>query len=183
MLLRCAPSLRAAVRVQQQTAMRTSFRGLSTATTETEKDAAPKEYDEKVNAVVETIISLNLSQVTDVVTLLNEKLNLPASMPMGAMMPMGGMPMGAAGGGGAAAAPVEEVKEEQTAFDVKITSYDPKDKIKIIKEVRAITQLGLKEAKTLVEALPVMVMKGIKKELGDELVAKLKKVGAVVEVV
>lgn len=181
MLLRCAPSLRTAVRVQQQTAMRMSFRGLSTAT-ETETDAAPKVYDEKVNEVVETIISLNLSQVTDVVALLNEKLNLPTSMPMGAMpmMPMG---MGGAVGGGAAAPVEEEVKEEQTAFDVKITSYDAKDKIKIIKEVRGITQLGLKEAKTLVEALPVMVMKGIKMEDAEELIAKLKKVGAVVEIV
>jgi large subunit ribosomal protein L7/L12 len=180
MLLRFAPSLRVAARQQQQTVIRTSFRGLSTAT-ETEEEVGP--VDPKVQEVVDIITSLNLTQVTDVVSILNKKLNLPAAMPMG-MMPMGGgMPMGGAGGGGAAAPEAEEVVEEQTAFDVKITSYDAKDKIKIIKEVRSITSLGLKEAKALVEALPVTVSKGIKKELADELVEKLKKVGAIVETV
>ena len=88
--------------------------------------------------------------------------------------------MGGGASGGAAPA-AEEAKEEKTAFDVKLASFDAKSKIKVIKEVRAITGLGLKEAKELVEGAPSTVKKGVKKEEADELVEKLKAVGAVVE--
>lgn len=89
-----------------------------------------------------------------------------------------GMGGGAAGGAAPAA---EEAKEEKTAFDVKLASFDAKSKIKVIKEVRAITGLGLKEAKDLVEGAPSTLKKDVKKEEADELIEKLKAVGAVVE--
>ncbi|GMF26291.1 unnamed protein product [Phytophthora fragariaefolia] len=88
--------------------------------------------------------------------------------------------MGGGAAGGAAPA-AEEAKEEKTAFNVKLASFDAKSKIKVIKEVRAITGLGLKEAKELVEGAPSTLKKDVKKEEADELVEKLKAVGAVVE--
>lgn len=85
------------------------------------------------------------------------------------------------GGGAAPAAAAEEPKEEKTQFDVKLASFDAKSKIKIIKEVRAITGLGLKEAKELVEGAPSVLKKDVKKDEADEIINKLKEVGAVVE--
>ena len=78
-----------------------------------------------------------------------------------------------------AAAPVEE----KTHFDVKLLGFDDKAKIKVIKEVRSVAGLGLKEAKELVESAPKVVMKGIKKEDAEALKAKLEEIGAQVEVV
>ncbi|OQR94808.1 50S ribosomal protein L7/L12 [Thraustotheca clavata] len=90
--------------------------------------------------------------------------------------------MGMAIGGGGAAAPVqEEVKEEKTSFDVKLVSFDAKNKIKVIKEIRAITGLGLKEAKELVEGVPAVLKKDVKKAEADELLAKIAEIGGVGE--
>lgn len=89
------------------------------------------------------------------------------------------------GGGGqaAAAAPAEEVKEEKTIFDLKLVSFDAKAKIKVIKEVRAIAGLGLKEAKELVESAPKIIQKDLKADKAEELKAALEAAGAQVEVV
>jgi large subunit ribosomal protein L7/L12 len=76
----------------------------------------------------------------------------------------------------------EEKKEEKKTFDLKLLSYDEKSKIKVIKEIRAITNLGLKEAKDLVEGVPKVVKKDIKKEEAEELKAKLVAAGATVEI-
>ncbi len=73
-------------------------------------------------------------------------------------------------------------KEEKTAFDVKLTEFDAKSKIKVIKEIRAITGLGLKEAKELVEGAPKVVKSGIKMEDAEEMKAKLESIGAKVEI-
>ncbi|KDD76823.1 hypothetical protein H632_c94p0, partial [Helicosporidium sp. ATCC 50920] len=74
-------------------------------------------------------------------------------------------------------APAEE-KEEKTSFDLKLESFDAAAKIKVIKEIRGITELGLKEAKELVEGAPAMVKKGLKKEEAEEFKKKLEAVGA-----
>ena len=91
---------------------------------------------------------------------------------------------GAASGGGAASEEKEEeVKvEEKTAFDLKLTGFDAKSKIKVIKEIRSITALGLKEAKELVEGAPKVIKKDIKKEEAEELKAKIEAVGGTVEI-
>ena len=86
-----------------------------------------------------------------------------------------------AGGGVAEAA--EEVKEEQTAFDVKLLGFNAKSKIKVIKEVRAVAGLGLKEAKELVDSAPKVIQKGLKREAADELKEKLEALGAEIEIV
>jgi len=89
---------------------------------------------------------------------------------------------GGGGGGGGAAAPVEEVVEEKTKFDVKLTGFDAKSKIKVIKEVRAMSGLGLKEAKELVEGAPKTLQKDLPMEKAEELKAKLEAVGGTVEI-
>ncbi|KAM1158565.1 hypothetical protein EV2_032787 [Malus domestica] len=71
-------------------------------------------------------------------------------------------------------------KSEKTAFDIKIEKFDAAAKIKIIKEVRTFTDLGLKEAKELVEKVPVVVKKGMTKEEAGPIVDKLKELGATV---
>lgn len=90
---------------------------------------------------------------------------------------------GGVGGQAAAAAPEEEEKEEKTIFDLKLLSFDAKAKIKVIKEVRSIAGLGLKEAKELVESAPKVVQKDLKADKAEELKAQLEAVGAQVEVV
>ncbi|KAF9598512.1 hypothetical protein IFM89_028044, partial [Coptis chinensis] len=78
-------------------------------------------------------------------------------------------------GGGSAA---EESKAEQTAFEIKLEKFDTAAKIKIIKEVQTFTDLGLKEAKDLLEKVPVVLKKGVTKEEGNRIIEKLKELGA-----
>ncbi|XP_057491693.1 uncharacterized protein LOC130777367 [Actinidia eriantha] len=80
----------------------------------------------------------------------------------------------------ASAGSVEAKAVEKTVFDIKLEKFDAAAKIKVIKEVRAFTDLGLKEAKDLVEKAPVVVKKGVTKEEGDSIVEKLKGLGATV---
>ena len=96
-------------------------------------------------------------------------------------MPGMGFSMGAGmkggGGGGAAAAKAEE-KVEKTVFDVKLEGFDAAVKIKVIKEVRGFTDLGLKEAKDLVEKAPTLLKKGVTKDEAEKIIEKMKGVGA-----
>ena len=79
-----------------------------------------------------------------------------------------------------ASASAETKTAEKTAFDVKLEKFDSTSKIKVIKEIRAFTELGLKEAKDLVEKAPVVVKTGVTKEEGEKIMEKLKAVGATV---
>ena len=119
--------------------------------------------------LIEAICNLTLLEAADIVKALEEKLGVSAAAPM--VMPM--MPMPGAGGG--AAAPVEE----KTEFNVELTSVGP-NKIQVIKEVRAVTNLGLKEAKDLVEGAPALVKENISKEEGEKIKKQLEEQGAVV---
>eukprot|EP00527_Entomoneis_sp_CCMP2396_P006274 CAMPEP_0198149130 /NCGR_PEP_ID=MMETSP1443-20131203/45145_1 /TAXON_ID=186043 /ORGANISM="Entomoneis sp., Strain CCMP2396" /LENGTH=187 /DNA_ID=CAMNT_0043814059 /DNA_START=99 /DNA_END=662 /DNA_ORIENTATION=- len=87
------------------------------------------------------------------------------------------------GSGGQGGDSEEAVVAEKTTFDVKLTGFDPKAKIKVIKEVRAIAGLGLKEAKDLVESAPKIIQTNIKKEQAEELKKKLEELGAQIEIV
>ncbi|HCB49165.1 MAG: 50S ribosomal protein L7 [Anaerolineae bacterium SG8_19] len=120
--------------------------------------------------LVDDISSLTLLEAADLTKMLEEKLGVSAAaqMPMGMMMP--------AGAGVAAA----EEEEEKTEFDVILKDIGPK-KINVIKEVRTLTSLGLREAKELVDGAPNTVMEGVGKEAAEEAKAKLEAVGAVVE--
>lgn len=131
--------------------------------------------------VFEKILDLDMFEVHLVTGLIAEKVGLSVNA---AAMAAGGA-AGAGGGGGAAVAggAEEEAAEEKTAFDLKLVSFDAKAKIKVIKEVRSIAGLGLKEAKEMVEGAPKIILKEMKKEELEEIAAKMKELGAEVEIV
>eukprot|EP00614_Pseudopedinella_elastica_P014260 CAMPEP_0172583506 /NCGR_PEP_ID=MMETSP1068-20121228/3155_1 /TAXON_ID=35684 /ORGANISM="Pseudopedinella elastica, Strain CCMP716" /LENGTH=197 /DNA_ID=CAMNT_0013377345 /DNA_START=84 /DNA_END=677 /DNA_ORIENTATION=+ len=141
---------------------------------------SPAETSTKVTQICDDLCALNVIEMNQLVTLFKEKVGL-TGVDMMPSMPMG-MPMQMPAGGGAvpatdtaeAAAPVEEKKE----FDVKLVGFDAASKIKVIKEVRTITGLGLKEAKELVEGAPKVMKKGVSKADAEAMVAKLKELGA-----
>ncbi|PHT71638.1 50S ribosomal protein L7/L12 [Capsicum annuum] len=86
---------------------------------------------------------------------------------------------GAMGGAAGGPAKAEEKKAEKTAFDVKLEKFDAAAKIKVIKEVRSFTSLGLKEAKDLVEKVPAILKQGVTKEEANEIIEKIKAAGGV----
>ncbi len=126
-----------------------------------------------LDQLVEDLSSLTLLEAAELTKKLEEKWGVSAAAPMA----MGMMPGMMAGGG--AAAPVEEA-EEQTEFNVTLKDVGPK-KIEVIKAVRTLTSLGLKEAKDAVEALGT-IMEGVTKEQAAEAKKALEEAGAVVEV-
>ncbi|KAL8118074.1 uncharacterized protein LOC141723543 [Apium graveolens] len=132
---------------------------------------------ENFSSIIDEITGLTLVEISDLTDLLRQKLNVQDMPVMGVMMPGMGPGMKGAGarGGGVAA----EKVVEKTAFDLKLEGgFDASVKIKIIKEVRACTDLGLKEAKELVEKAPTLLKKGVTKEEAEKIIAKLKEVGA-----
>lgn len=134
---------------------------------------------EKVAAIADRVCELTLLEVNELCDVLAERLGLGDVSGMmfgGGMMPMGGG--GVAGASTGAGAAAEAPAEEKTSFALKLESFDAAQKIKVIKEVRAITDLGLKEAKELVEGVPAVLKKDLKKEDAEELIAKLSAVGA-----
>jgi large subunit ribosomal protein L7/L12 len=121
----------------------------------------------KLEKIADDLSSLTVMEAAELSKLLEEKWGVSAAAPVA---------VAAAGGGGAAAAPVEE----KTEFTVMLTSAGDK-KIEVIKEVRAITNLGLKEAKDLVEGAPKPVKEGVNKADAEKFKAQLEKAGAKVE--
>jgi large subunit ribosomal protein L7/L12 len=126
----------------------------------------------KLEQLVEDLSSLTVLEAAELSKLLEEKWGVSAAAPVAFAGPM----PGAGAGGGEAAAPVEE----QTEFTVVLAAAGDK-KIEVIKEVRAITGLGLKEAKDLVEGAPKPVKDGVPKADAEKLKAKLEAEGAKVE--
>ena len=116
--------------------------------------------------LVDDLSKLTVLEAADLAKMLEEKWGVSAAAAVAV----------AAAPGGAAAAPVEE----KTEFTVVLTAIGDK-KIEVIKEVRALTGLGLKEAKDLVEGAPKPVKEGVNKEEADKIKATLEKVGAKVE--
>lgn len=118
--------------------------------------------------IVDYIKNLKMSEVKGLITRLEDELGVSASAPVA-------MVAGGAAGGGEAAA------EEQTEFDVIMTSFGAK-KIAVIKAVRKITDKGLKQAKELVEGLPATIEQAVSKEQAEKSKEALEEAGAVVEV-
>lgn len=127
-----------------------------------------------LDKLMEEIAGLSLMEASELVTKLEDKLGVKAASG-GGMMMMPGMMGGAAGGA------AEEKAEEQTEFDVILKAAGA-EKIKVIKEIRAITGLGLKDAKSLVDEAPKPVKEGVSKEEAAQLKDQLEKVGAEVEI-
>jgi large subunit ribosomal protein L7/L12 len=133
---------------------------------------------EKVETVLSNIEALNVLELIELKKTMEDRWGVTAAAPMPMAMPMGMMaaPVAAADSG-AAAAPVEE----KTEFDVILTAAGA-NKIQVIKVVRELTSLGLKEAKDLVEAAPKAVKEAISKEEADAAKAKLVEAGATADV-
>jgi len=117
--------------------------------------------------VMEYLEDANMLEISELISDIEEKFGVEASAPV-------------AVAGGAGEAAEEEEEEEQTAFDVVIKEAGS-NKIKVIKEVRGVTNLGLKEAKSLVDEAPNTVKEGLSKEDAEELKDTLEDVGATVE--
>ena len=122
-----------------------------------------------LNKLVDDLSALTVLEAADLAKLLEEKWGVSAAAAVAVAGP-------AAGGGGAAA----PAAEEKTEFDVILTG-DGGKKINVIKEVRAITGLGLTEAKTLVESAPKAVKEGVNKDEAEKIKKQLEEAGATVE--
>jgi len=131
----------------------------------------------KVEALCDEVCKLNVIELSQFLELFKERAGLKDSdMAMAAPM---AMPLPAAAAPEAAeAAPVVEEREY---WDIKLTGFDDKAKIKVIKEVRAMTGLGLKEAKEVVEGVPSVIKKEVKKDEADDVIKKLAELGAQAE--
>ena len=123
-----------------------------------------------INAIAEQIQGLTLLEASQLVKLLEEKLGVSAAAAAPVMV--------AGGGGGAAAAPVVE---EKTEFTVVLTAIGA-NKINVIKAVREVTSLGLKEAKDLVDGAPKPIKEGVSKDEAESIKKKFTDAGATVEV-
>ncbi len=121
-----------------------------------------------LNEIAETLSGLTVMEAAELATLLEEKWGVSAAAPVA-------VAAGPAAGGGEAAA------AEQTEFDAVLISFGDK-KIQVIKEVRAVTGLGLKEAKALVEGVPKALKEGVEKEEAEAIKAKIEEVGGQVDI-
>ena len=119
--------------------------------------------------VIDFIANMSVLELSELVKEMEEKFGVSAAAPVAMMA------AGSGGDAGGAAA------EEQTEFDVILTAFGDK-KIQVIKEVRAITGLGLKDAKTLVDGVPKPVKEGVPKDEAEKIKSQLEEAGAQVEV-
>lgn len=131
---------------------------------------------ERVWKLVDEVSGLTLVEVAELSSIIMKRLGM-TEQPMVGVMKAGAAGLAAAAMKGPEAAK-EEKKPEKTVFELKLESFDAAQKIKIIKEVRSCTELGLKEAKELVEKTPAIFKKGVSKEEGEQIIEKMKAVGA-----
>jgi large subunit ribosomal protein L7/L12 len=123
------------------------------------------------NDILEAIGNMSVFELAELIEAFKEKFGVTIAAPVA------GAPAGGAAGGAAAAAPAVEEKTEYTV----VLKAGGEKKIQVIKEIRAITSLGLKEAKDLVEGAPGTVKEGVSKQEAEEIKKKLEAQGAVVE--
>ncbi len=121
--------------------------------------------------ILEAIKGMNVLELADMVKALEDEFGVSAAAPV----------MVAAAPGGVAQAEAAAPEEEQTEFEVTIAEVGP-NKINVIKAVREVTSLGLREAKELVEAAPAQVKDGVAREEADSIKSKLEEAGAVVQI-
>lgn len=125
-----------------------------------------------VHALADEIVRLNMLEVKELLDRIGDHFGFEDN-------DVGGF----ADEGGGEEAKEEKVVEEKVIFELKLMAFEPKGKIKVIKEVRSVTSLGLKEAKELVEGAPAVVKKDMKKEDAEELKTKLEALGATIEII
>jgi len=122
---------------------------------------------EKIDKIIAKVEQMTVLELADLVKALEERFDVSAAAPMAMMAAM--------------PATAEAEEEEKTEFDVVLKEIGPK-KIQVIKAVRQVTSLGLKEAKDLVDSAPSTVIETVPKETAEEIKAKLEAEGAVVEI-
>uniref|UniRef100_A0A1D1Y9T2 50S ribosomal protein L7/L12 n=1 Tax=Anthurium amnicola TaxID=1678845 RepID=A0A1D1Y9T2_9ARAE len=127
---------------------------------------------DKVIQLADRIAALSPEELRQIGPTLGERLKHPKLQPISS----DGIDLGPQSGASAVKA---EEKVEKTAFDVKLEKFDAAAKIKVIKEVRSFTNLGLKEAKDLVEKTPVLLKQGVTKEEANAIIEKIKAAGGV----
>ncbi|CAN7129404.1 unnamed protein product [Brassica rapa subsp. narinosa] len=136
---------------------------------------------DRVFRLVDEISSLTLSEISELGAIILKKRGITETPTVAVMKPgavgAAGIAQGGGGGGGGGGGS-EEAKVEKTVFEIKLEGFEASGKIKIIKEVRSFTDLGLKEAKELVEKTPSVLKAGVSKEEGEKIVEKLKALGA-----
>ena len=123
--------------------------------------------NEKSLQIIEQIKTLAILELADLVKAIEEEFGVSAA------------PVAVAG---VAAGPAAAAAEEKTEFDVELTSFEADKKLKVIKEIKDITGLGLGEAKALVEGAPKIIKEGASKEEAEALKAKLSEVGATITI-
>lgn len=136
---------------------------------------------DNIKQLCNQILSLNVIEVHQLMNFLQKRLGISDAEIAGVRGGGGGAPAASAGAAEEEKAAAPEPVKVKEVFDIKLTVVDAKAKIKIIKEVRAMTGLGLKEAKELVEKAPVVVKEGLKKEEADGFLKLLVDAGAQAE--
>ena len=131
-------------------------------------DTAVKELAPKLEGIYKEVTGLTVLELAELVKAMESRLGISAAAPVA---------VAAGGGAAAAAAPAEE----KTSFDVILKEIDPTKKIGVIKEVRAMTNLGLAEAKALVESAPKTIKESVPKAEAEELKKKIEAAGGKVE--
>nr|YP_009296764.1 ribosomal protein L12 [Bangiopsis subsimplex]AOM66107.1 ribosomal protein L12 [Bangiopsis subsimplex]ARO90336.1 50S ribosomal protein L12 [Bangiopsis subsimplex] len=127
---------------------------------------------DKITGILEELKTLTLLEAAELVKQIEETFGVDASAPSGGMVMMGG----------GAAAPAQEEVEEKTEFDVVLQEVPAAKKIAVLKVVRSITGLGLKEAKDLVESTPKTLKEGTSKEDAEDIKKKLEEAGAAINI-
>ncbi|CDM35524.1 hypothetical protein DTO013E5_7999 [Penicillium roqueforti] len=130
----------------------------------------------KISQIVDQISTLTLLETADLVSSLKTRLNIPD-------LPVGGFAMAAGGAPGAAAAAVEEEEAapaaaEKTLFNLKLESFEPTSKPKVIKEIKTMLGLSLVDSKKFVESAPKILKESVPKEEAEKLIATFKAIGA-----
>ncbi|KAG6594974.1 50S ribosomal protein L7/L12, partial [Cucurbita argyrosperma subsp. sororia] len=130
-----------------------------------------EERTQKLGRIADDLLGLTKIERHDYAILFRLKMGLNKYGPA-----VSGLSASGSASAGSASAVAKEA--EKTVFDIKLEKFDAAAKIKIIKEVRTFTDLGLKEAKDLVEKVPVVLKKGVTKDQGNPIIEKLKELGA-----
>ena len=133
---------------------------------------------DRVWRLVEDVSSLTLAESAALSSLLLRRLDIPSAPPIAILNSAAGL--GGGGGGATAGAAGEKAAAaaEKTVFELRLEAFDAASKIKVIKEIRSFTDLGLKEAKELVEKAPAVIKGGVSKEDAEAIVERMKAVGA-----
>lgn len=137
---------------------------------------------ERVFRLVDEVSSLTLAEAANLGSILMKKMGMNENEPpvIGVLNPGAVAGLAQMAAKPAAGDAQEEKKEEKSVFELKLESFEAASKLKVIKEIRSFTDLGLKEAKDLVEKTPSTFKRGVPKDEAEQIIEKLKAVGAIV---